>query len=149
MLSIAIGCDDAAIEMKNQLVVFIKQKGIKIVDYSCDQLSEPSIYPDIALRVAQTVKSGQHQRGILLCGTGIGMSIMANKVPGIRCAQCHDTYSAQRARKSNDAQIISMGARVIGSELAKAIVDIWLDSEFDGGGSTAKVEKISYYEQQL
>ncbi|WP_273866469.1 RpiB/LacA/LacB family sugar-phosphate isomerase, partial [Serratia ureilytica] len=75
--------------------------------------------PDIAYRVAQAIREEKHRRGILLCGTGIGMSIVANKVPGIRAAQCHDTYSAQRARKSNDAQIITLGARVIGAELAK------------------------------
>ncbi|SQI43083.1 Ribose-5-phosphate isomerase B [Leminorella richardii] len=149
MLPIAIGCDDAAIEMKNHIVAFLKQKGIEVVDYSCDQRSEPTIYPDIAVEVAQAVKAGKHQRGILVCGTGIGMSISANKVPGIRAAQCHDTYSAERARKSNNAQIISLGARVIGVELAKTIVNTWLESEFDGGNSAPKVDRISYYEQKL
>ncbi|AKJ43214.1 ribose 5-phosphate isomerase B [Pragia fontium] len=149
MLPIAIGCDDAAIEMKNQLVSYLQQKGIKVIDYSCDRQSEPTIYPDIAMQVAQAIKAGTHERGILICGTGIGMNITANKVPGIRAAQCHDAYSAQRARKSNDAQIISLGARVIGLELAKTIVDNWLDSEFDGGNSAPKVDKIGYYEQQM
>ncbi|GKX63402.1 ribose 5-phosphate isomerase B [Pragia fontium] len=149
MLPIAIGCDDAAIEMKNQLVSYLQQKGIKVIDYSCDRQSEPTIYPDIAMQVAQAIKAGTHERGILICGTGIGMSITANKVPGIRAAQCHDAYSAQRARKSNDAQIISLGARVIGLELAKTIVDNWLDAEFDGGNSAPKVDKIGYYEQQM
>ena len=149
MHSIAIGCDDAAIEMKNQIVAFLQQKGIAIVDYSCDRQLTPVMYPDIAIQVAQAIKQGKHQRGILICGTGIGMSISANKVAGIRAAQCHDTFSAQRARKSNDAQIICLGARVIGGELAKTIIDAWLDSEFDGGGSAAKVERISYYEQQM
>lgn len=149
MLSIAIGCDDAAIEMKNQIIAFLHTKGISVVDYSCDQHREPTMYPDIAVQVAQAIKSGKHERGILICGTGIGMSISANKVPGIRAAQCHDTFSAQRARKSNNAQIVCLGARVIGGELAKTLIDAWLDSEFDGGGSTAKVERISYYEQQM
>lgn len=149
MLSIAIGCDDAAIEMKNQLVVFLQNKGITVVDYSCDQHSDPTLYPDIAIQVAQAIKAEQHERGILLCGTGIGMSISANKVFGVRAAQCHDTFSAQRARKSNNAQIICLGARVIGIELAKTLLDAWLDAEFDGGGSTEKVERISYYEKSL
>ncbi|QBH97550.1 ribose 5-phosphate isomerase B [Limnobaculum zhutongyuii] len=149
MLPIAIGCDDAAIEMKNQLVEFLKQKGIAVIDYSCDQHPEPTVYPDIAVDVAQAIKAGKHERGILICGTGIGMSITANKVPGIRAAQCHDAYSAQRARKSNNAQIISLGARVIGLELAKNIVENWLDSEFDGKSSGPKVDKISYYEQKM
>lgn len=149
MLSIAIGCDDAAIDMKNQVIAFLQNKGITVVDYSCDQHREPTMYPDIAVQVAQAIKGGKHQRGILICGTGIGMSISANKVAGIRAAQCHDTFSAQRARKSNDAQIICLGARVIGGELAKTLIDAWLESEFDGGNSTAKVERISYYEQQM
>lgn len=149
MLPIAIGCDDAAIEMKNHIVAFLKQKGIEVVDYSCDQHSAPTMYPDIAVEVAQAIKAGKHERGVLICGTGIGMSISANKVPGIRAAQCHDTYSAERARKSNNAQIISLGARVIGVELAKNIVNAWLESEFDGGNSAPKVERISYYELHL
>ena len=149
MLPIAIGCDDAAIEMKNHIVTFLKQKGIEVVDYSCDRHSEPTMYPDIAVEVAQAIKAGKHERGVLICGTGIGMSISANKVPGIRAAQCHDTYSAERARKSNNAQIISLGARVIGVELAKTIVNAWLESEFDGGNSAPKVDRIGYYEQHL
>ena len=102
----------------------------------------------VAHTVEVSIKEGKHKRGILICGTGIGMSIVANKVTGIRAAQCHDTYSAQRARKSNNAQIISLGARVIGPELAKEIVAAWLASEFEGGGSAPKVERIGYYEQQ-
>ncbi|MGX2012762.1 RpiB/LacA/LacB family sugar-phosphate isomerase, partial [Enterobacter asburiae] len=89
-----------------------------------------------------------HDRGILICGTGIGMSIVANKVPGVRAAQCHDTFSAERARKSNNAQIITLGARVIGPELGKKIIQAWLESEYEGGGSASKVERIDYYEHQ-
>ena len=105
-------------------------------------------YPDIALNVAERVASGECERGILVCGTGIGMCITANKVPGVRAALCHDTYSAERARKSNDAQVITMGARVIGPELAKAIIDAWLVSEFAGGGSTVKVEKMNRVDEK-
>ncbi|CNK15083.1 ribose-5-phosphate isomerase B [Yersinia mollaretii] len=148
MLSIAIGCDDAAIDMKNQILAFLQSRDLTVVDYSCDQQREPTLYPDIAIQVAQAIKDGKHERGILICGTGIGMSITANKVLGIRAAQCHDPFSAQRARKSNNAQIICLGARVIGIELAKTLVDTWLDCDFDGGGSTEKVERISYYEQR-
>lgn len=145
MLPIAIGADDAAIELKNVIIACLQQHDIPVTDYA----PENSSYPDIAFEVAQAIKDGKHQRGILLCGTGIGMSIVANKVPGIRAAQCHDTYSAQRARKSNDAQIITLGARVIGQELAKLIVEAWLASEFEGGGSAPKVAKIGYYEQVI
>jgi len=145
MPSIAIGADDAAIELKNVLVAFLRERQISVTDYTGGQ--EGETYPDVAFQVAQAIRNEKHQRGILLCGTGIGMSIVANKVPGIRAALCHDTYSAQRARKSNDAQIITMGARVIGPELAKSIIEAWLESEFDGGRSAPKVAKITYYEQ--
>ena len=93
------------------------------------------------------VAEGKYERGILVCGTGIGMAITANKVPGIRAAVCHDPYSAERARKSNDAQILCMGERVIGKELAKCLVDIWLKAEFSGGGSIPKVKRIGEVEQ--
>lgn len=145
---IAIGADDAAITLKDIVIQYIESKGLTVIDYSHSQIRSESDYPDIAFEVAHAVKAGKHDRGILLCGTGIGMSIVANKVNGIRCAQCHDTYSAQRARKSNNAQIISLGARVIGNELAKQIISEWLNSEFEGGGSTQKVEKIANYEHK-
>ncbi len=106
------------------------------------------LYPDVAYTVADAVASGEFQRGILLCGTGIGMCICANKVPGIRAAVCHDPYSAERSRKSNNAQIMCMGERVIGAELAKTLVDTWLPCEFAGGGSAPKVAEIDRLEQE-
>ena len=148
MLTIAIGADDAATELKNLVKSHLQSKGIEVVDFRHDVGDNSLIYPDIAFNLASAVSDGTYLRGILLCGTGIGMAIVANKVPGIRAAQCHDTYSAERARKSNDAQIMTMGARVIGPELAKNIVDVWLASEFEGGRSAPKVDKISYYEKQ-
>jgi ribose 5-phosphate isomerase B len=105
------------------------------------------LYPDVAFAVAEQVANGTFARALLLCGTGIGMAISANKVRGVRAAQCHDTYSAERASKSNDAQIITIGARVVGPELAKAIVDTWLRSDFDGGRSQPKVDLIQAYEK--
>ncbi len=147
--AIAIGCDDAAFELRDQIVAFLTQRGVEVVDYSSDHQADNRMYPDVAVDVAQHIVTGKHQRGILICGTGIGMSISANKVPGVRAAQCHDTYSAERARKSNNAQIITLGARVIGLELAKTIISAWLESEFEGGGSTPKVERIAYYEKAL
>ncbi|HFG7810456.1 TPA: ribose 5-phosphate isomerase B [Salmonella enterica subsp. enterica serovar Java] len=148
MLPIAVGADDAAIELKELLVTWLREKGYSVKDYSHDD-EEHHDYPDIAYAVANAIRENRHQRGILICGTGIGMSIVANKVPGIRAAQCHDTYSAQRARKSNDAQIMTMGARVIGPELAKSIVDAWLSSEFEGGRSSPKVKRIAWYENSF
>ncbi|MDI2091386.1 ribose 5-phosphate isomerase B [Commensalibacter oyaizuii] len=148
MLPIAIGCDDAAVELKNTLIKWLEANNYKVVDYTTDSQRDSNLYPDIAWSVCQAIKAGKHERGILVCGTGIGMAITANKVPGIRAAQCHDTFSAERARKSNNAQIITMGARVIGPELAKNILRSWMESEFEGGGSAPKVERISYYEQK-
>lgn len=145
---IAIGCDDAAIELKECLKSHLASKGIEFVDYGVDQQSA-ELYPDIAKAVSVAVSKGKHQRGIILCGTGIGVSIVANKVPGIRAALCHDTFSAERARKSNDAQIITMGSRVIGHELAKSILDTWLDSEFSDGPSTKKVNRIKEIEKEF
>lgn len=149
MTSIAIGADDAALELKNLIKQFLQEKNIDVSDYSNDAQATKPMYPDIAWTVANAIREGKHQRGILICGTGIGMAIVANKVPGIRAAQCHDNYSAERARKSNNAQVMTLGARVVGPELARSIVNSWLNSEFEGGGSTEKVEKISYYEQTV
>lgn len=142
MMKIAIGCDDAAVELKEVLKNYLEDLGYEYNDFGVVE-DESAIYPDIAVRVASAVASGDYSRGILVCGTGIGMAITANKVPGIRAAVCHDTYSAERARKSNDAQIMTMGARVIGNELAKTILKMWLDSEFAGRGSAIKVDRIN------
>ncbi|WP_455819964.1 ribose 5-phosphate isomerase B [Pseudomonas cerasi] len=149
MSSIAIGADDAALELKNLIKQLLLEKNIDVSDYSNDAQSSRPLYPDVAWTVANAIREGKHQRGILICGTGIGMAIVANKVSGIRAAQCHDTYSAERARKSNNAQVMTLGARVIGPELARSIVNSWLNAEFEGGGSTEKVEKISFYEQKV
>ncbi len=142
-MKLAIGCDDAGVELKDVVVTHLRAAGIEPVDYGVERGGPAGRdYPDVALAVAEGIARGEHERGILICGTGIGMAITANKVPGIRAAQAHDTYSAERARKSNDAQIVALGARVIGPELAKSIVDAWLASDFAGGGSTVKVEKM-------
>lgn len=148
MKAIAIGADDAAWDFRDAMVRYLTEQGIEVVDYSSDKRREAGLYPDVAHAVAMAIKQGEHQRGILICGTGIGMSIVANKVPGIRAAQCHDSFSAERARKSNNAQIITLGARVIGPELGKTILRSWLQAEFEGGGSAPKVERIDYYEHQ-
>jgi ribose 5-phosphate isomerase B len=148
MATIAIGSDEAGFYLKGKLTEYLKEMRVEVTDYGVHDI-KPILYPDIAVKVAQAVADGKHERGILICGTGIGMAITANKVPGIRAAVCHDVYSAERARKSNNAQIMTIGARVIGEELAKLLVDTWLKSEFQGGGSTAKVARISEYEQMF
>jgi ribose 5-phosphate isomerase B len=128
--------------LKEIIKQHIQSKGLEVTDIGVYDKS-PVDYPDIGLALAERVSRGDYDRGILICGTGIGMAIVANKVPGVRAAQCHDVYSAERARKSNDAQIMTIGALVVGVELAKKLVDIWLESEFQGGRSLPKVEKIN------
>jgi ribose 5-phosphate isomerase B len=143
---IAIGCDEAAITMKENIKEYIIKIGHEVQDFGTHE-QVAVLYPDIAIKVAQAVIEKTCERGILFCGTGIGMAITANKVPGIRAAVCHDSYSAERARKSNDAQIMTMGSRVIGLELAKSLLQLWLNSEFQGGGSKKKIDKITEYER--
>ena len=140
-MAIAIGCDEAGFEMKEDLKTLLQEVGQEVEDYGCFD-TKPVLYPDIAFAVATGIAEGRHERGVLICGTGIGMAITANKVHGVRAAQCHDTFSAERARKSNDAQVITMGARVIGRELARSILRAWLASEFEPGRSGPKVARM-------
>ncbi len=147
-MKIAIGCDEAAYHLKMELIEHLqKEKGMELTDFGAGS-GETVLYPDVANSVARAVADGAFERGILVCGTGIGMAITANKVPGIRAAVCHDPFSAERARKSNDAQILCMGERVIGVELAKYLTDIWLGSDFSGGASKAKVDRIMEIERE-
>jgi len=147
-MKLAIGCDEAACDLKTLLKDHLVAQGLAVTDFGTHDHA-PVLYPDIAFAVAQGVAQGDFDRAVLLCGTGIGMAISANKVPGIRAAQCHDTYSAERASRSNDAQIITIGARVVGPELAKAIVDAFLKASFDGGRSLPKIERIAAFESRL
>lgn len=146
---IAIDCDDAASDLKKVIYEFLKNKGYDItdLDYS-GQVRGPATYPDIGFHLAEKVRDGEFDRGILLCGTGLGMAIVANKVEGVYAGVCHDVYSAERLRKSNNAQVITLGARVVGTELAKKIIDAWVNSEFEGKGSLPKVERIRELELQ-
>ncbi|MBB3595106.1 ribose 5-phosphate isomerase B [Rhizobium sp. BK529] len=132
-MKIAIGADSAGKPLLDIIASHLAGRA----DLEVHDLSQSGFYADLAQRLGQTIVAGEHERGILFCGTGIGVCISANKVPGIRAALTHDTYSAERAAKSNNAQIITMGARVIGPELAKSIVDTWLASEFDPQGPSA------------
>jgi len=146
--ALLIGSDEAGYELKETIKRHLMDDlGMAVLDVGCHD-TQAVDYPDVAEDLAGRIATGDHQRGILICGTGIGMAIAANKVPGVRAAQCHDTYSAERARKSNNAQVLTMGARVIGSELAKQIVDSWLNSEFAGGASARKVAKIDGIEEK-
>ena len=136
-MTIAIAGDSAGLPLVNVLLPYLKARSdIEITDLSQAPTGQAEFYADLAERVALSVRAGEFARGILICGTGIGVAMSANKVPGIRAAQTHDTYSAERAAKSNNAHIITLGARVVGNELAKAIVDTWLAAEFDPAGSS-------------
>ncbi len=138
---IAIGCDDAGYALKETIRQFIETEGWGVADFGCHS-EAPVDYPDVGFAVSSAVARHEYDRAVLICGTGIGMAITANKVPGVRAAQAHDTFSAERARKSNNAQVLTLGSRVVGPELAKFIVRAWLESEFEGGNSTRKVEKM-------
>ena len=125
-MKIAIACDHAGPSLKAKVVAHLKDKGIEVADFGTDD-TRPVDYPDYALKVAQAVASGQADLGILICGTGIGMSICANKVKGIRCALCSDTFSAHATRQHNDANVLAFGERVVGEGLALDIVDAFVD----------------------
>ena len=146
-MKIVIGCDEAGCGLKHIIIDLLQKEGIEVTDEGCRD-DEVVLYPNIAERVANIVADGEADRGILICGTGIGMAMAANKVKGIRAAVCHDPFSTERSRKSNDVQIMCMGARVIGPELAKMLVKLWLTCDFAGGGSAPKVEAINQMEEK-
>jgi len=140
---IIIGCDNAAVPMKTMIIDFLKKKGYEVVNMGCDSAQDPTYYPNVAKRVCEEIIKGNYQdRGILVCGTGIGMCISANKFKGIRAAVCHDCFSAERFALSNNGNVLCMGERVIGYELAKKVLNEWLPLEFKDGSSTPKVQAI-------
>lgn len=147
-IKVAIDCDDAATDMKAVILEYLKKQGVDVTDLNYSASHENPYYPEIGYHLAEKVQSGDYNRGILICGTGLGMAMIANKVKGVFAGTCHDVFSAERLRKSNDANVLTMGARVIGSELAKMIVDAFLKSDFQGGGSTAKVEQMRQLEKE-
>ena len=137
-MKVVIAADSAGAPLLQVISKHLAGKaGVEVTDMSAGQESAPEFYAHTSERASKAVAAGDFDRGILFCGTGIGVCIAANKIPGIRAAQAHDTYSAERAAKSNNAQIITLGARVVGPELAKAIVDTYLASDFDPKGSSA------------
>ena len=141
---IAIGCDHAAVSLKNAIMAHLEEQGIKYINLGTD--GDPCDYPDMAKAVAEKITSGECELGILLCGTGIGMSIAANKIKGIRAACCSDCFSVRYTRLHNDANILCMGERVIGKGLALELVDIFLSTPFEGGRHLRRVEKIKALE---
>jgi ribose 5-phosphate isomerase B len=142
MKKIAIGCDPNAAELKEILKKHLEDLGYEWEDYG----SQDPIYANVAITVAEAVAAGKHERGILICGTGIGVCLAANKVPGAYAALCSDAYSTERSRKSNNVNIMTMGSQVVGPELAKQLVTIWMNSEYTPGGrSEPKVQRIYEY----
>lgn len=139
--AIAVGSDDVGFPLRIVVERHLRELGYEVDTYGSDSADDAIDYPDVAVDVARRVKAGLYERAILVCGTGIGMAIAANKVRGVRAAQAADAYSAERARKSNNAQVLTLGSRTLGSEHAIVIVDHWLESEFEGK-SSRKVAKL-------
>jgi ribose 5-phosphate isomerase B len=145
-MKIAIDSDDSGTELKRVISEHLRSLGADVEDL--DLLKGNQVdYPDIGYNLAQRVGDKEFDRGVLICGTGLGMAMVANKVEGIFAGACHDVYSAERLRKSNDAQILTLGARVVGPELAKTVVSAWLRSEFEAGRSLPKVERMRELEK--
>jgi ribose 5-phosphate isomerase B len=145
MKKIAIGCDPNAAGLKQAIIKHLAELGYECEDYGSDD----PIYANVAIDVAEAVATGKHDRGILMCGTGIGMSIAANKVPGAYAALCSDAYSTERSIKSNNVNIMTLGEQVTGVELAKSLVSIWMASEYSPGGrSEPKIQRICEYAKE-
>ncbi|MFJ7752795.1 ribose 5-phosphate isomerase B [Peribacillus muralis] len=144
-MKVAIASDHGGIHIREEIKNLMNELQIPFEDFGCE-CSTSVDYPDYALPVAEKVANGEFDRGILICGTGIGMSIAANKVKGIRCALVHDVYSAKLTRQHNDTNMLAMGERVIGPGLAREIAQTWLTSEFEGGRHQNRIGKISDYE---
>ena len=145
MKKVAVGCDPNASEFKEAIIKHLADLGYEWEDYGSDD----PIYANVAIQVAEAVAGGRHDRGILICGTGIGMCIAANKVRGAYAALCSDPYSTERSRKSNNANIMTLGAQVMGVELAKTLVTIWMNSEYvPGGRSESKIRRICEYAKE-
>ena len=147
-MKIAVACDHGGLNLKGALIAYLQKKGHEVKDFgtydnsSCD-------YPDFALQAAESVASGESERGIVVCSSGIGVSIVANKVPGIRCAHCHDTYCAKYTRLHNDANMLAFGEKVVGVGLMEEIVDLFLNTAYEGGERhDRRVAKIKAIEEK-
>ena len=138
---IAIACDHGALALKEHLKSYLESRGVAVKDFGTNSLDSCD-YPDFAAPAAQAVAGGECEKGIVLCTTGIGVSMVANKVKGVRCALCHETHSAEMTRRHNDANVLAMGAGVTGVNLAERIVDVFLNTEFEGGRHQRRVDKV-------
>ena len=147
-MKVAFGCDHAAIDLKNELLKYLTEKGYECIDFGEQDPNVKVNYPEPGLKVAEAIMRGEADKGVLICGTGIGISLAANKVPGIRAAVCSEPYSAKMTVEHNNANIIAMGARVVGTELAKMIVDAFVGASFEGGRHAERVAMISDIEKK-
>lgn len=146
-MKIALACDHGGLNLKNAIKTYLEEQGYKIVDFGVN-CTDSCDYPDYALPAAEAVASGACERGILICSTGIGVSMVANKVPGIRCAHCHDSYCARYTRLHNDANMLAMGEKVVGVGYALEIVNVFLTTDFEGGRHQRRVDKITAIEKK-
>jgi ribose 5-phosphate isomerase B len=147
-MTVSIGCDHGGFELKNEVISILHELNIELIDYGTD--SQKSVdYPDFGEKVSQAVSTGKTERGILICGTGIGMSIVANKFPGIRASLCNDLFTAKMSRLHNDANILVLGGRIVGKGLAKEIVKVWLGTSFEGERHCARLNKITQIEERI
>jgi len=147
-MKIAIGCDHAGLELKESIKALLLNSGIETLDYGTGDNCSVD-YPDYGERVSDAVSSGDVERGILICGTGLGMSIVANKFPGVRATLCHTPFTARMGRLHNDSNILVLGARIVDNDIASEIVRIWLETPFEGQRHLRRLEKISLIETKL
>ncbi len=146
-MKIGLACDHGGFELKEEIKIFLRSIGVEPVDMGT--FTEDSVdYPDFGVLVAEKVSRGELERGVLICGTGIGMSIIANKFPGVRAALVNDLYSSRCSREHNDSNILVMGGRLLGRDLAKEIVKVWLETPFAGGRHKRRLEKIEILEKK-
>lgn len=146
-MRVAIAADHGGYHLKESIKNVLQEMNLEFHDFGTDS-TESVHYPDYGLKVSEGVASGEFDRGILICGTGLGMSIVANKVPGVRCAVVHDCFSAKATREHNDTNVLAMGGRVIGPGLAEEIARIWLTTEFTGGRHLIRLDKIREIEDK-
>lgn len=145
-MKIAVACDHGGLNLKRAIVKYLKDNGYEVKDFGTDTFDSCD-YPDYAAPAARAVASGECDRGILVCSTGIGVSIVANKIKGVRCAHCHDTYCAEFTRLHNNSNVLALGEKVVGEGYALKIVEIFLKTEFEGGRHARRVDKISALEE--
>ncbi len=146
-MKLALGFDHAGVKLKSALIEFLNANGYEYKDFGT-YTEDSCNYAEYGATVAEAVASGEYDKGILICGTGIGMSIVANKVPGIRCAHCQDVFSAKATRQHNDSNVLAFGERVVAKELALEIVKTFLETEFEGGRHVARIAKITEIERK-